>query len=200
MARKRQQINPESGKRLKKWMDYIGITSQSLCTAINYTPQYISDIVTGKKRLTPDLAILISNISCSFVHKRTGSRITLGVRDRVRAAYLLLEDDFMTEGDRFDSGAENRTNRKDLLECLLKLHFYEIKDVTDTMPIEYDEEGRGFRQLTYALVSPRGSVHIFSNAQLSEFLSKLDDSIEMQCAFQFRKLLDGVRNIYDWEV
>ena len=200
MARKRQQINPESGKRLKKWMDYIGITSQSLCTAINYTPQYISDIVTGKKRLTPDLAILISNISCSFVHKRTGSRITLGVRDRVRAAYLLLEDEFMTEGDRFDSGAENRTNRKDLLECLLKLHFYEIKDVTDTMPIEYDEEGRGFRQLTYALVSPRGSVRIFSNAQLSEFLSKLDDSIEMQCAFQFRKLLDGVRNIYDWEV
>ena len=200
MARKRQQINPESGKRLKKWIDYIGITSQSLCTAINYTPQYISDIVTGKKRLTPDLAILISNISCSFVHKRTGSRITLGVRDRVRAAYLLLEDDFMTEGDRFDSGAENRTNRKDLLECLLKLHFYEIKDVTDTMPIEYDEEGRGFRQLTYALVSPRGSVRIFSNAQLSEFLSKLDDSIEMQCAFQFRKLLDGVRNIYDWEV
>ena len=200
MARKRQQINPESGKRLKKWMDYIGITSQSLCTAINYTPQYISDIVTGKKRLTPDLAILISNISCSFVHKRTGSRITLGVRDRVRAAYLLLEDDFMTEGDRFDSGAENRTNRKDLLECLLKLHFYEIKDVTDTMPIEYDEEGRGFRQLTYALGSPRGSVRIFSNAQLSEFLSKLDDSIEMQCAFQFRKLLDGVRNIYDWEV
>lgn len=200
MARKRQQINPESGKRLKKWMDYIGITSQSLCTAINYTPQYISDIVTGKKRLTPDLAILISNISCSFVHKRTGSRITLGVRDRVRAAYLLLEDDFMTEGDRFDSGAENRTNRKDLLECLLKLHFYEIKDVTDTMPIEYDEEGRGFRQLTYALVSPRGSVRIFSNAQLSEFLSKLDDSIEMQCAFQFRKLLDGVRNIYDWAV
>lgn len=200
MARKRQQINPESGKRLKKWMDYIGITSQSLCTAINYTPQYISDIVTGKKRLTPDLAILISNISCSFVHKRTGSRITLGVRDRVRAAYLLLEDDFMTEGDRFDSGAENRTNRKDLLECLLKLHFYEIKDVTDTMPIEYGEEGRGFRQLTYALVSPRGSVRIFSNAQLSEFLSKLDDSIEMQCAFQFRKLLDGVRNIYDWEV
>ena len=185
---------------MKKWMDYIGITSQSLCTAINYTPQYISDIVTGKKRLTPDLAILISNISCSFVHKRTGSRITLGVRDRVRAAYLLLEDDFMTEGDRFDSGAENRTNRKDLLECLLKLHFYEIKDVTDTMPIEYDEEGRGFRQLTYALVSPRGSVRIFSNAQLSEFLSKLDDSIEMQCAFQFRKLLDGVRNIYDWEV
>ena len=200
MARKRQQINPESGKRLKKWMDYIGITSQSLCTAINYTPQYISDIVTGKKRLTPDLAILISNISCSFVHKRTGSRITLGVRDRVRAAYLLLEDDFMTEGDRFDSGAENRTNRKDLLECLLKLHFYEIKDVTDTMPIEYDEEGRGFRQLTYALVSPRGSVRIFSNAQLSEFLSKLDDSIEMQWAFQFRKLLDGVRNIYDWVV
>ena len=200
MARKRQQINPESGKRLKKWMDYIGITSQSLCTAINYTPQYISDIVTGKKRLTPDLAILISNISCSFVHKRTGSRITLGVRDRVRAAYLLLEDDFMTEGDRFDSGAENRTNRKGLLECLLKLHFYEIKDVSDTMPIEYDEEGRGFRQLTYALVSPRGSVRIFSNAQLSEFLSKLDDSIEMQCAFQFRKLLDGVRNIYDWEV
>lgn len=149
MARKRQQINPESGKRLKKWMDYIGITSQSLCTAINYTPQYISDIVTGKKRLTPDLAILISNISCSFVHKRTGSKITLGICNRVRAEYLLLEDDFMTEGDRVDSGVENRTKRKDLLESLLRLHCYEIKDVTDAMPIEYDDEGREFQRQTY---------------------------------------------------
>ena len=200
MARKRQQINPESGKRLKKWMDYIGITSQSLCTAINYTPQYISDIVTGKKRLTPDLAILISNISCSFVHKRTGSKITLGICNRVRAEYLLLEDDFMTEGDRVDSGVENRTKRKDLLESLLRLHCYEIKDVTDAMPIEYDDEGREFQRQTYSLVSPRGSVRTFSDAQLSDFLSKIDDSIEMQCAFQFRKLLDGVRNIYDWEV
>ena len=200
MARKRQQINPESGKRLKKWMDYIGITSQSLCTAINYTPQYISDIVTGKKRLTPDLAILISNISCRFVHKRTGSKITLGICNRVRAEYLLLEDDFMTEGDRVDSGVENRTKRKDLLESLLRLHCYEIKDVTDAMPIEYDDEGREFQRQTYALVSPRGSVRTFSDAQLSDFLSKIDDSIEMQCAFQFRKLLDDVRNIYDWEV
>ena len=200
MARKRQQINPESGKRLKKWMDYIGITSQSLCTAINYTPQYISDIVTGKKRLTPDLAILISNISCRFVHKRTGSKITLGICNRVRAEYLLLEDDFMTEGDRVDSGVENRTKRKDLLESLLRLHCYEIKDVTDAMPIEYDDEGREFQRQTSALLSPGASVRTFSDAQLSDFLSKIDDSIEMQCAFQFRKLLDGVRNIYDWEV
>lgn len=200
MARKRQQINPKSGKRLKEWMDYIGITSQSLCTAINYTPQYISDIVTGKKRLTPDLAALISNVSCSFMHKRTGAEITLGVCNRVRAEYLLLEDDYMTESDRINSKCENQIGRKELLECLLKLHFYEIKDITDTMPIEYDEDGRGFQRQTFALISPRGSVRTFSDIQLSEFFSKIDDSIEMQCAFQFRKLRDGVRNIYDWEV
>ena len=200
MARKRQQIKPESGKRLKEWMDYIGITSQSLCTAINYTPQYISDIVTGKKRLTPDLAALISNVSCSFTHKRTGDEITLGVCNRVRAEYLLLEDDYMTESDRINSKSENKIGRKELLECLLKLHFYEIKDITDTMPIEYDEDGREFQRQTFALISPRGSVRALSDAQLTDFFSQIDDSIEMQCAFQFRKLRDGVRNIYDWEV
>lgn len=200
MARKKHQINPESGKRLKTWMDRIGITSQSLCAAINYTPQYISDIVTGKKRLTPDLALLISNVSCNFVHKKTGEKIAFGICNRVRAEYLLLEDNFMTEADRIDSLSENRTGRTELLENLLKLHFYEIKDITDTLPIEQNEEGQEFQQQTFALVSPRGSVRIFSSDQLSEFLSRLDDTIEMQCAFQFRKLRDGVRNIYDWEV
>lgn len=200
MARKRHQINPESGKRLKKWMDYIGITSQALCTAINYTPQYISDIVTGKKRLTPDLAMLISNVSCTFVHKKTGEEITLGICNRVRAEYLLLEDNYMIESDRIDSKFENQVGRRELLESLLRLHFYEIKDITDTMPVEHTEDGREFQQQTFALISPRGSIHTFSSVQLSEFFSKLDDNIEMQCAFQFRKLRDGVRNIYDWEV
>ncbi len=200
MARKKHQINPESGKRLKKWMDYIGITSQSLCVAINYTPQYISDIVTGKKRLTPDLAILISNVSCTFIHKKTGEEIALGICNRVRAEYLLLEDNYMTEGDRIDSKFENQVGRRELLESLLRLHFYEIKDITDTMPVEYTDDGREFQQQTFALISPRGSIRTFSSVQLSEFFSKLDDNIEMQCAFQFRKLRDGVRNIYDWEV
>ena len=47
MGRKKREINTESGKRLKQWLKEQNITAKRLSERINYTPQYLSDIITG---------------------------------------------------------------------------------------------------------------------------------------------------------
>lgn len=200
MGRKSQEVNPESGKRLKLWLNRMGISAKALCEAINYTPQYISDVITGKKRLTPDLAETISNVSGSFIHTKTGESFSLNILNRVRQDYLLLRDSFMTEDDRIHTHTDEKNKREDLIIQLLSLHSYEIQDISTTSPVKVDENGNEFQEATFALISPRGSLRVFSSTQLLEFIKKLDDSIEMQCAFQFRRVIDSTKNIYDWEV
>ena len=196
MGRKPQEVNPESGKRLKLWLDRMGISAKALCDAINYTPQYISDVITGKKRLTPDLAKAIANVSGTFRNNKTGEDFSLDDYDKARQEYLLLKDQFMTENDRFDSYEDNRSSRTDLLIQLLESHFYKIKDSTDDMPYR-DEETR---QVTFSITSPCGSIRVFSQQEFLEFLQSLDDCIEMHTAFQFRRLIDGASNRFKWEV
>lgn len=98
MARKKHEINPECGKRLKQWLEFAGISAQTLCKAINYTPQYMSDIVTGKKRLTPELAGIIARIPTHYIDSQTGKRIAINIppEKRVRSEWLLCIDDSMT--------------------------------------------------------------------------------------------------------
>lgn len=201
MGRKPQEVNPESGKRLKLWLDRMGISAKALCDAINYTPQYISDVITGKKRLTPDLAKAIANVSGTFRNNKTGEDFSLDDYDKARQEYLLLKDQFMTENDRFDSYEDNRSSRTDLLIQLLESHFYKIKDSTDDMPYRRDPiDGTLYQDVTFSITSPCGSMRFFSHEELLKFLQSLDDCIEMHTAFQFRRLIDGVRNRYKWEV
>lgn len=86
MGRKKVEINPESGNRLRAWLKEVNVSAQALCTSIGYTPQYMSDIITGKKRLTPDLAQLIENAPLGIPPEK-----------KVRREYLLCKDNYMTE-------------------------------------------------------------------------------------------------------
>lgn len=56
MGRKRVVINPESGKRLSQLLSDHNIQQKELASALNYTPQQVSRIITGKDRLTEDFA------------------------------------------------------------------------------------------------------------------------------------------------
>lgn len=199
MGRKRQEINPESGKRLKKWLDSVGLSAKALCEVIGYTPQYISDVITGKKRLTPDLADAISNVTAEFISAKTGKIVTIDYKNRVRSNYLLLKDDCMTEESRIELIESNDCDRTNLIIHLFHLHHYEYKDVDNIGTVERDNEGRESSIPGVALTSPRGSTRYFSYQDFFEFVSMLDDIIEMQCAFQFRKMIDEANNIYEWE-
>lgn len=56
MSRKRVQIDPECGRRLKGLLIRNKVPQCDLATKLGHEPQHISNIVRGKRRLTPDLA------------------------------------------------------------------------------------------------------------------------------------------------
>lgn len=78
MPRKKVEINPECGLRLKWLLRESGIKQIELARKLNYEPQHVSSIITGRKRLTPETAYQIANMF------------------HVRAEWLLCQDDYRT--------------------------------------------------------------------------------------------------------
>ena len=173
MGRKKREVNTKSGKRLKQWLKEQNITAKALCERINYTPQYLSDITTGKAPLTPDLARIIKN---AFPE--------IPLDERVRAEWLLCEDDFETEGDRIDEITSGTRAVYKLIEELMKLHGYEI--VTDTFdyePLEVDENGREYRNLHYGIKSTEtGACAYIGHSEIDSLIDEIDDFIEYKCS------------------
>lgn len=56
MSRKRIEIDPECGRRLKGLLIRNKVSQCDFATKLGHEPQHISNIVRGKRRLTPDLA------------------------------------------------------------------------------------------------------------------------------------------------
>lgn len=96
MGRKPVEINPEMGKRLSEWLDDVKITQSELADRVGYTQQYISNIVTGKKNLSVELARLISEKVPKPFFNVYGAEI--GV-DHVRPQWLLCLDSAKTDDD-----------------------------------------------------------------------------------------------------
>lgn len=190
MPRKKHEINPECGKRLKLWLDHVGLSAKTMCEAINYTPQYMSDIITGKKRLTPELAETIAKIPSGYIDHNTGEFVDLNIpiAEKVRSAYLLLKDDYMTHSDWIQSHIGNRHERDELILRILELHGYCVKDATKDMPVLVDKDDREYQDVMFAFISPDGKARYFPHKDLLELIGKIDDYIEMLCMFQFRKL------------
>lgn len=63
MGNKLLDINRKSHQRLKSWMRENKISQKDLAKGVDYTPQYLSSVITGKKRLTYELALRIEGWS-----------------------------------------------------------------------------------------------------------------------------------------
>ena len=83
MARKRVEINPKTGERIKIICAEQGITQAKLAEMVGYTPEYISNIVRGRKGLSLEAARLI----CKAF--RAGRKGTM-----YREEWLLGQDDY----------------------------------------------------------------------------------------------------------
>ena len=142
----------------------------------------LSYIETGARKLSKEYAFLLSQVL------------------NIRVEYFLLKDDYKTEIERIGASTANRNEKQQLILDLIKLHFYEVNDATQGMPIKTDSRGNKYQEQTLKMISPRGSIRYFSHKELLALINQIDDYIEMQCAFQFRKLREGTKNIYDWEV
>lgn len=82
MPRKKVEINPECGLRLRMLLRENGIKQIDLAEKLNYEPQHVSSIITGKKRLTPEVAYRIADMF------------------RIRTEWLLCQDDYRTQEEK----------------------------------------------------------------------------------------------------
>ena len=77
--------------RLKNWLKEINMSQLELAKIINYSPQYLSNVINGKRPLTYELAKLISDAT---TQKVPNSRPI-----RIRPEYLLNFDNIKTSED-----------------------------------------------------------------------------------------------------
>lgn len=180
-----------TGERLRECREWRGLSRDKLIERVEALPdnrgkirsvKQIAYIENGTRPLSSEYALLLSQAL------------------NIRIEYLLLKDNYRTEAERIGAHVANGNEKQNLIIELMKLHFYEVEDATQRMPVEVDEDGKEYRKTTLALKSPKGSVRFLSMQELLEILKNIDDFIDYQCAIQFRKMVDGVNNIYEWEV
>ncbi|MCC8127128.1 MAG: helix-turn-helix domain-containing protein [Clostridiales bacterium] len=104
-------IKPEQGKRLKSCLTRKNKTQKWLSEATYISQQTISKIINGESRLTNENALLFSRAL------------------NVRLDYLLLEDDYMTDVDRFKAIAQSRNEKDIACYALIDALGYKIIDM-----------------------------------------------------------------------
>lgn len=100
----RQKIKQIQGERLKKWIDHIGITQKTLSELINVTPQRVNQIIKGVRKMSDENVRLISERT----HDNYGQK--------VRGAWLLALDDYMTEADMLSETLQEKKEEATLLQ------------------------------------------------------------------------------------
>ena len=128
MGRKEIAINPECGRRLKYWLTKVGFTAQELAAGIDYSPQYLSGIINGKRRMTHEFARAVEEWSFKKQFKESQDNGELTKQDEltVRAEWLMGRDPFMSLSDlltREESDDEKREHEEQLLFDILERGF-----------------------------------------------------------------------------
>lgn len=183
MGKKDAVFNSISAERVKILITASGKTQGEFAETIAYcTQQHLSRIVNGHSPVTWETAAKIAE---SFPH--------------IRIEWIMGLDDYKTEADRIRKSVTVREQKLTAFANILQLHNYAIDNVTADMPCKTDENGKAYQDTTYKLTSPRGASRFLSEPELFSLICDFDNYLEMRCSFEFRKLIDGVNNIYDWE-
>jgi len=221
MSRKKEEVNPASGLRLKSLLVANGTTQKDFAAKFGYTEQHISQIIKGKRRLTSEMAHRVAEEFCC------------------RYEWLMGYDDFKTLNERMHAISEAGYDTRQLIMKILKLHKYEIgtervvcqklyKDKPFFFPAEmsleqvfnYLKQGGEFDQdiqfsdfLTTEdekgidadfyyvdrifIKSPKGSKRYLENRDFNDLIKQIEDFIEQKAAFLFIKTIDKAANIYE---
>ena len=153
---------------MKEWLESVSMTSATLGELTNYTPQYISNIINGKKRLTEEMAERIANIPAEYeVNRRYGKvKCKIPIRKRVNADWLLCRSDDMTIYDtiikHLDLKSEYSKAAYVLLKALVSAAGYTLrmnKPTRASIAI--------FNQISYTLEDSDGNKKNYTFEQIS---------------------------------
>ena len=176
MPRKRIEPNPLSGQRVKKLLkentiDGMRATQERLAEKLDISTVYLSDIVRGSKRLTPELAIKIAKLF-----------------PPTRIEWLLGEDDFQTEAMRFMDEMAVIRHEGNLLYTGL-CAFAELTDYKTT-PLAMNagsfEEFFDAVKAAYRITDGKQSVTL-SLEEMNQFENEVCDFVELKLKHLFKQ-------------
>lgn len=172
MPRKKQEINPECGKRMKQLLKDAGRTQQELADASGYSQQYISNIASGKKHMTREFA----EAFCECVPYINGH----GLREKLRAEYLLAQDDYQTIGMMESKAVDRRYTAYELVEKLIDVHGYKREDVLD--------EENSYSGAVIRITPPSGKPRDLSPSEYMTLLKSTNDYLSGQLLLLFHQV------------
>lgn len=94
MEKKQRILNNASSQRLFDWLIEIDMDQRELHDITNYTEQYISNIINGKRPMTLEFANKVSEATSQGMSKKY-----YNVEIKIRPQYLLCMDDIKTTED-----------------------------------------------------------------------------------------------------
>lgn len=93
MGKKKRILNNKSAQRLSDWLKEIGMTQTDLSKLINYSQQYISNVMNGKRPMTLEFAQRVSEKTAQ------GKSQKYDIELKIRPQYLLCMDNIKTTED-----------------------------------------------------------------------------------------------------
>ena len=93
MGKKKRMLNNESAQRLSDWLSEIDMNQTELAGKINFSQQYISNVMNGKRPMSLEFAQRVSNATAQ------GKSQKYDIDLKIRPQYLLCMDDIKTTED-----------------------------------------------------------------------------------------------------
>lgn len=191
MGRKKVEINPECGKRLSLLLNDHEMQQKQLAEALNYTPQQISRIITGKDRLTEEFARKV------IEYFKTGNKET-DMFDIARFEWLMCYDNYKTLWDQMRSIARGKDEIRALISRLMQLCGYEIVEKAfpvNTKRFTKEEleafEKRPYQHVCYALESHRQDrdmiYRVLDNSEVERIYTDIFDFVEFTCSKHMKR-------------
>lgn len=190
----------QTGERIRECRKMRGLSRKQLVDKIMLLPdngekdrseKQISYLENGTRSLSLEYATLIAQAL------------------QIRIEYLLLKDDFKTEDERISYICQSDSRRTNMIEELIKLHGYVSTFETwdgGSCHLQYppgisDEEALKRIHDTHpepiiSITAPSGAIRWVERREYLRIVKNIDDYIEMQLSFLFRKPKDGAKEYW----
>jgi len=190
MPKRKLEINPKSKERLKELCNGKPLTQAMLSEKTGISQNTLSKIANGK-------APMSDYVAQEIIKAVPG----------IRREWIMGYDDFKTEAERISAIIGKNCAREDLINSLISLHGYTVEDATFLLKVKApqvekgkddkdDKDGKESFAAMMSITSPSGTVHFLSSKEFSDLLNSIDDYVEMQLLFRFRKLSDGAKEYW----
>lgn len=189
------------GERLRECREWRGYTREKLVDII----EGLQDN-NGKTRSEKQ----IGYIECGNRALSTEYAYLLAQALNVRVEYLLLKDDFRTEDDRIRFIAKKQYEESDAVTSLIALHGYTVTlepgmqgsschlqyppGISDADILERARSATP--DAIICITAPNGSKRYMEESEFRGIVKSIDDYVEMQMAFLFRKRCDGAKEYW----